>query len=363
MSTLNSTIPILDPPSCRNIYVDTVTSGPNISPIERVSLYSSKDWEVFVEEWLSVKKDEYQKVERCGGSGDMGRDVIAWSDQTNLMVWDNYQCKHYDHALHPSDIWIELGKLMYYTYIEEFNLPRFYYFIAPRGVGTSLSSLLGNPDKLRLNLFENWSKRCENYITKTQSILLVPKFKNYIEQVDFSIFKYISPMKIIEDHKQTPFYVARFGGGLPERPRPSSPPVAPADNEIQYLTKLLEAYGDHLGRKIRNINDIREYKELKDHLFRSRIEFYSAEALRRFSRDTLSEEIFMELQEEIFCGIIDIIHSEFSDGYIRVKEVVKTSQSLNLTSNALINRTKIPDKRGICHQLANEREEVTWIRE
>ncbi len=362
MSSLNSTIPIPNPPCCMDVYIDTVSTGPRISPLERISLYSPKDWEAFVEEWVSVKKSEYQLIERCGGSGDMGRDVIAWVEQSNLLVWDNYQCKHYDHSLYPSDVWIELGKLMYYTYIKEFTLPRFYYFIAPHGVGTSLSNLLRKPDLLKKGLFENWTKKCENDITKTKPVHLDPQFREYIEHVDFSIFIYISPLKLIEDHMQSPYYVARFGGGLPKRPTTPSPPIAPTDNEIQYLTKLLEAYGDHLGKKIVCIDDICDYDELKNHLLRSRIEFYSAEALRNFSRETLSEDIFKELQEEIFYGIIDIIQSEFSDGYKRVKEVLKTSQSLNLTSNALMNRTKIPDKRGICHQLANEREEVVWIK-
>jgi len=39
--------------------------------------------------WL---REEYELVERCGGAGDMGRDVIAMVKGGNG-AWDNYQCK------------------------------------------------------------------------------------------------------------------------------------------------------------------------------------------------------------------------------------------------------------------------------
>ena len=62
---------------------------------------SSGEWEDFVLEWAHSLKAKYAAVQRCGGAGDMGRDVVAYEVNGQVDPWDNYQCKHYDHALHP----------------------------------------------------------------------------------------------------------------------------------------------------------------------------------------------------------------------------------------------------------------------
>lgn len=81
-----------------------IRSGPSIVPIERLKLFSANDWEGFVNEWAS-SLDAYGLVERTSGSGDMGCDVIATVDpKISESPWDNFQCKHYDHPLAPSDI-------------------------------------------------------------------------------------------------------------------------------------------------------------------------------------------------------------------------------------------------------------------
>ena len=87
-----------------------IRSSPSIVPIERLKLFSASDWEGFVNEWAS-SLGGYNLVERTSGSGDMGCDVIATvNPKIPDRPWDNYQCKHYDHALAPSDIWIELAR-------------------------------------------------------------------------------------------------------------------------------------------------------------------------------------------------------------------------------------------------------------
>jgi hypothetical protein len=54
-----------------------VALGLLVHPVERVRLFSHGQWECFVQEWVDSLRDEYELVERCGGAGDMGRDVIA----------------------------------------------------------------------------------------------------------------------------------------------------------------------------------------------------------------------------------------------------------------------------------------------
>jgi len=102
-----------------------IRSGPSIPPIERIKLFSADQWEAVVDEWAS-SVPAYGLVERAGGAGDKGCDVIAIVDPSDPDgEWDNFQCKHYDHPLAPGDIWVELGKLCYYTHIGEYSIPQY----------------------------------------------------------------------------------------------------------------------------------------------------------------------------------------------------------------------------------------------
>jgi hypothetical protein len=106
--------PIPSPPEPSSVSSDAVAFGGLIPPIDRLKIFSDRQWEEFVLEWADSLKTDYARVERCGGAGDMGRDIIAIVD-TGSGSWDNYQCKHYAAPLAPTDIWTELGKLVYYT--------------------------------------------------------------------------------------------------------------------------------------------------------------------------------------------------------------------------------------------------------
>ena len=79
-----------------------------------------------------LPQEDYKQVQRFSGAGDMGIDVAGFVDDKRLQgVWDNYQCKHYDHALKPSDVWAEFGKIIWYSFKGEYTAPRRYYFVAP----------------------------------------------------------------------------------------------------------------------------------------------------------------------------------------------------------------------------------------
>lgn len=359
---MRKTAPLPTLPDPPRAYVDTVTMGPLILPIDRIKLFSDTQWEEFVLEWAHGLESKYSSVERCGGAGDMGRDIIAYPDENNTNVWDNYQCKHYEHPLRPSDIWIELGKLVYYTYHREFTYPNEYQFVAPQGAGTSLAKLLRNPEQLRQKLIENWDGHCRMRITSTEEVPLTANLLEYLNGLDFTIFGYITPLCLIDGHRSTAYYQVRFGGALPVRPECPVPPDTPAPTEVGYLRKLFEAYGDHLNRDVRSHSDIEKEQDLKGHYADSRLEFYSAEALRNFSRDTLPEGTYEELQEEVHDGIRDVIRDKYDDGYRRVVAVIRAARNLQLTSHALVQRLHTRDRGGICHQLANERDDVKWVK-
>lgn len=359
---MSNTFPLPIPPTPPSPHADTTITGQLMLPIERIKLYSDHQWEEFVLEWAHGLKTNYARVERRGSAGDMGLDVVAYPDATNVQVWDNYQCKHYAHPLRPSEIWIELGKIIYYTYQGEFSYPRKYCFIAPQGAGTTLSKLLKSGDRLREQLIENWDQHCRKNITSTQDVKLDTALMKYINSLDFSIFDHIPPLRLIDEHRATPYHIVRFGGGLPLRPDVPPPPDEPSQAEVAYLRKLFDAYTDHLKRTIQDSGDINNDRELKEHYVDTRVEFYSAEALRNFSRDTLPEGLYEQLQNEVYDGVRDVMRGEYDDGYRRLLAVVIAAKNLPLTAHALVPRLYTRDKGGICHQLANERENVKWVK-
>ena len=88
-----------------------------MDPLQVIQIYSSDEWEQFIREWVESMRARYNEIRRASGSGDKGRDVVGYvSSVSQNSLWDNYQCKHYDHALYPSDLWKELAKLCYYTF-------------------------------------------------------------------------------------------------------------------------------------------------------------------------------------------------------------------------------------------------------
>lgn len=346
----------LPTPSGTSATAGTVSTGQLIPPVKRIQLFSDSEWEEFIWEWADSLADEYESVENCGGAGDMGRDVIAMRPDG---TYDNYQCKHYEHPLRPTDIWVELGKLVYYTQKKAYSPPTVYYFVAPRGVGTKLANLLRKPQDLRTGLKQNWSTYCENKITSTGSVQLKGELLNHLDQLDFSIFRHLSVLRVIDAHRRTSWHATRFGGGLPPRPKVPQPPAALAKVEAQYVRSLLDAYSEYIGLRYSSPSQLGN-TPLRAHFDDARLEFYSAESLREFSRDQLPPGEFEKLQEEIQSGIMDEHRDAHSDGYRRVLAVVRAARQLNITYHALATELRVRDRGGICHQLANDGK-LKWV--
>jgi hypothetical protein len=254
-----------------------------------------------------------------------------------------------------------MAALPVYTRRGDYTYPRRYYFIAPQGAGTKLSNLLKKPDDLRAGLVTNWDAYCRAAITSTQTVELDAALKAHIAALDFSTFDATPPLRIIDGHSRTRWHVARFGGGLPPRPTPEAPPIEPGDTETAFVRELLNAYSDHLKPPVNGIGDLAKADDLREHFGDSRLEFYSAESLRTFSRDTLPPGEFEKLQDEVHSGIRDEVRGDHADGYRRVVAVVKTARTLPLGGHALHGRMAVRDHGGICHQLANDGR-VRWVK-
>lgn len=139
------------------------------------------------------------------------------------------------------------------------------------------------------------------------------------------------------------------------------PPLDPAPGETGFVRALFAAYTDRLKRRVAQREDLDSSEELREHFHDARLEFYSAESLRTFSRDTLPRGEFERLQDEIHSGIKDDLRADHADGYVRVLAVVRTARLLQLSGHALHGRIVIRDRGGICHQLAND-SKVRWVK-
>ena len=331
-----------------------VLHGRIVPPQQQVLLYSSAEWEEFIHEWVHFQKTKFRKVVRMSGANDMGIDVAGLCDAKGFKsVWDNFQCKHYDNALTPSDAVPEIGKMLWHSFNGEFVLPRTYYFVAPKECGMTLKKLLLDAAALKAKLFEKWDDWCANTITKKQTIALAGDFEKHVQACDFSRFTFKTLLEVIDEHRLTPYYAARFGGGLPDRAPVDVPPVEPGQNESRYLQQLFEAYAEHKKLPLATVGELAPWQDLVDHYNRQREFFYHAESLRNFARDTVPPGTFEDLQDEVHAGVIEVEASEYIDGYARLGAVSQAAAQLPLTASGLISVTRIQDKRGICHQLAN----------
>lgn len=338
-----------------------VMTGIPIPKISRVHLFSPDDWEAFTEEYAHSLETEYAKVRRFGGSGDMGIDVACFLTEKGFEDgWDNYQCKRYSSALTPANAWIELGKIIYYSWRGEFPAPRKHYFCASKGCSTSFEKLLNKPSELKDKCREAWPTKCAAEITMTENVPLTGDLESYFEAFDFTIFSSKSVADMIEGHAKTPFHSVRFGGGLPARLATEAPPQEHQPHESRYIRQLLDAYGDKEGTSFNDASALSSHTMLDENLRRQRERFYNAEALRNFARDTVPEGTFAQLQDEIYHGVADECDGTHGNGFERMSAVLKLAANVISTSNPLTPVTSVPDRQGICHQLANV-DRLTWV--
>tara|TARA_B110001469_G_scaffold100262_1_gene97531 strand:- start:3210 stop:4196 length:987 start_codon:yes stop_codon:yes gene_type:complete len=324
-------------------------------------MFSPDEWESFTEEWAVSLINQYHKVRRMGGANDCGVDIACFHSELGFEgKWDNYQCKRYGQPLVPTDIWSEIGKVIYHSFNKEFTAPRKYYFVCSTGIGSTLEKLLSKPSQLKEAAEKNWDIYCKSKITSTHKIELSGLLKEHFNAFDFTIFTSKSQAELVQDHSQTGFHAVRFGGGLPARPNEKNPPIEPATKESHYIRQLLDAYSDNLGEPINSASELDSNPRLKENYNRQRERFYRAEGLRTFARDNAPPGTFEALQDEIFHGVVDVHEdTNHNDGLARMTATMAQASKIN-TSSALAPATKIPDQQGICHQLANA-DKLIWV--
>lgn len=333
--------------------------GSPVPPAHRIYFYSPGEWEVFIAEWATGLTVSYRQIKRLGGSNDRGVDVAAVKTERGLEdSWDCFQAKHYADSLNLSDAIPEMLKLFRGVVDAYYVLPDQYVFVAPRGCGSSLNRLLSKPTELRKKFLEVVDSR--GAATKALDEVTLQSIRDLAAASDFSVFRSLELNEMLDVHRTTPYYAARFGTALPARPPVGQTPTAPAPVEAVYVKKLVDAYNEQDPVACSDTESVTAHAKYGAHLQRQREAFYSAEALRLYARDSVPDGTFELLQGDVYTGVIDTAEADHASGLQRLRAVLSQSGQLDLGAHALISVSRIEDRQGICHQLANA-DRLTWV--
>ncbi len=333
-------------------------SGPPVSPAQRVYFYSAEEWEVFITEWVAGLATSYEQIKRLGGPGDRGVDVAAFKTDCGLEgSWDCYQAKHYAESLKPSDAIPEMLKLFRGVIDEYYILPDKYLFVAPRGCGSRLNRLLSKPSALKKKFLDTIDTH--GSATKALDDGTLRAIRDLAATTDFSMFRSVELNEMLDVHRETPYFAARFGTSLPARPPIGATPTTPTPVEAIYVKKLVEVYAEQ-ETSCTDAESVAAHKKYGPHLQRQREAFYSAEALRLYARDAVPPGTYELLQDDVYTGVVDTAESDYATGMDRLRAVLKQSGQLDLGAHSLISVSRMKDRQGICHQLANE-DRLKWV--
>jgi hypothetical protein len=347
----------LTPPAC--VASGVALTGSPVPPQQHLFFYSSTEWELFIREWATALETDYAQVKQLGGSNDRGVDVAAFKTPQGFEgAWDCFQGKHYSTSLNLSDVLPEILKLFLNFNAGHYILPDTYAFLAPQGCGSSLNRLLSRPTELRDKFLEK---------LETGSLLIAGLASETVQEVralattvDFSIFKSVELADALEVHRRTPYYTARFGGPLTPRDPAAAPPDDLAEIEARYVAQLVEVYSEKHPEDELVGTALSSHPVIGPHFQRQRFAFYCAEALRLYARDSVPEGTFEALQADVHAGVVEVAESVHATGMDRLSQVLTTSGQLDLSSHTLVSVSDFNDRKGICHQLANE-DRLAWM--
>jgi hypothetical protein len=334
-----------------------------LEPLRVLRSLNDDQFEHMIEEWQSYYKGKkYTRVEKMGGAGDKGRDIRCTGGVLNDLYI--FQAKNYNHKLGKKDVFPDIAKCCFYSFRGYYQVPREFTFVSPLGVSPDVSDIFADKARLKQEVKDNWNKMCASKITKPDRILLEGDLLTYVDNFNFSIFNYLTPQEIIDGVKETNCYAMYFGQLNKARPLSETPPEQIAEKELVYTGKIVEAYADYLGEPI-DIAKIKEaYPELWADFKRHRDYFYNAESLQRFSRDIYTPESqwFEAVKNEVYHAIINYVKADAKHGFERLTNVMNCVNPLSVViCNMPVSiPVQLPDRRGVCHHLANEREDIRW---
>ncbi|WP_211104328.1 ABC-three component system protein [Chromobacterium haemolyticum] len=322
---------------------------------------SDTQWEDFIEHACRqrlVNGDKYVQVVRLGNANDKGRDVEARLQATLVPDgWDLYQAKHYGNRLTPGNAYPEMAKFFGHLLKKSYPTPRKYYFCAPRNAGPELHDLLADPEALREAFLSAWKGGTH----ALDAGLLTPQMSSLVNGFDFSRFEECLVHDLIGWHALDTSAHYKLFGIEPERgDDPDVPPTAQVD-EMTYVNELVKVYSEHSGEKL-SLDDVVASEMYRDHFESARVAFYSAEGLRRFSRDIYPEDEFNKLLEMVKKGVRPSAYSpRHKTGLERHDAAIDAAAKLTVTDSVLYPRLRGGDLPGTCHHLVNDGD-LKWVR-
>ena len=132
-------------------------------------------------------------------------------------------------------------------------------------------------------------------------------------------------------------------------------------DSLRYINQLIKSYNSDASNEIKNISDINASKYDR-HFKTARISFRMVEDLRQLSRDNLPEGTYEEFQDDMYEGIINTVEDDYKNAFFRVKETEKESTKIIIESYPALEeqKCKIIERKGVCHQLVNDKK-INWI--
>lgn len=333
-------------------------TGPSVPPAQHIYFYASDEWEEFIKEWAQGLEQGYFQIKRLGGPGDQGIDVAAFKTANGLEgPWDCFQGKHYGRELRPADAWVEMLKVFSHVDAGDYTLPDTYQFLAPKGCGVSLNRLLSTPTKLREKFLAALGS--DGPLVADIDHDALGRIKDLAAATAFSMFRSVELHEALLTHEKTKYHIRRFGTPNLNRSEVGDPPEQVSAHETNYIVELRKVYAENCGDDLTDNGKIGSHPKFGDHFRRQRLSFYSAEALRLDVRDAVPEGTFERLQDDVRAGIIETAEAQHDSGMNRLTAVLNHATLLDLSAHPLVSLTRPNDRKGICHQLAND-SRVTW---
>ena len=309
-------------------------------------------------------KEDYEDVMRIGGSGDKGIDVIAYYSQ-EVNKCDIYQCKHYDHPVRKSDVIAELGKFLYFMFIGEIPIPESYYLMAPQGLSSQFLNTYENSIKLKTLIEDSWNKDIAGKIEIGKVHLLEGDLKKFIEDFDYTKYKFYSQnkfLKILVEADKRFVYFQYFGFHKEFfRKIVKDTPIGLDEYEKKYIQHLLDAYNDAKGGSEMDESSV-ESSSFGKHFARSRDEFWLAESIRKMSEENNPGDTdeFANIMDEMEGHVADTYEGVYDNAFERVKAVTGKSTSMPPKGDWVVSgQLGAKELKGICFQLSNE-DRLIW---
>jgi hypothetical protein len=314
---------------------------------------TATELEKFVREWALHKTDGYFRVEPFSGPGDRGRDVVGFaSSALHEGDWDNFQCKQYGSTLPTGAVFHEIGKVLYYASEDEFTPPRVFNFVAPKGVNRNLSKVFFKPAAFKAAFIAGWAEHCEQTIVDGTHIPLEGKLLETVKDYDFSQITRTNVDELLNDDAAKAVLYKWFGADPGPAPSGASP-GAVKDDELPYVSQLIDAYSERAGAKIADHIEAAAHSTFGSHLARQRERFYDADAFKRFYRDNTDATVIAAFENDIYHGVADVCDGDHKDALTRSDAVMAQAAAVQ-PSGILAPHSRVKAKQGICHHFANE---------